>query len=172
MMREALLLAQEAAAEGEVPVGCVITLDDRIVGRGRNRRETNRTALAHAEIEAIAEACRTLGGWRLWQCTLYVTLEPCPMCAGAILNAHLPRVVYGAKDPKSGAAGSLVDVLHLPGCFQPEVLGGRSLLAGAARLFPRAAPEEPMKSSVPKDARPGRTLVKKRMVLYAISDHV
>ena len=71
MMREALLLAQEAAAEGEVPVGCVITLDDRIVGRGRNRRETNRTALAHAEIEAIAEACRTLGGWRLWQCTLY-----------------------------------------------------------------------------------------------------
>ena len=117
MMREALLLAQEAAAEGEVPVGCVITLDDRIVGRGRNRRETNRTALAHAEIEAIAEACRTLGGWRLWQCTLYVTLEPCPMCAGAILNAHLPRVVYGAKDPKSGAAGSLVDVLHLPGCF-------------------------------------------------------
>ena len=94
MMREALLLAQEAAAEGEVPVGCVITLDDRIVG------------------------------WRLWQCTLYVTLEPCPMCAGAILNAHLPRVVYGAKDPKSGAAGSLVDVLHLPGCFQPEVLGG------------------------------------------------
>ena len=138
MMREALLLAQEAAAEGEVPVGCVITLNDRIVGRGRNRRETNRTALAHAEIEAIAEACRTLGGWRLWQCTLYVTLEPCcmcagaitgalepcPMCAGAILNAHLPRVVYGAKDPKSGAAGSLVDVLHLPGCFQPEVLGG------------------------------------------------
>ena len=71
MMRGALLLAQEAAAEGEVPVGCVITLDDRIVGRGRNRRETNRTALAHAEIEAIAEACRTLGGWRLWQCTLY-----------------------------------------------------------------------------------------------------
>ena len=128
MMREALLLAQEAAAEGEVPVGCVITLNDRIVGRGRNRRETDRTALAHAEIEAIAEACRTLGGWRLWQCTLYVTLEPCPMCAGAILNAHLPRVVYGA--------------------------------------------EEPMKSSVPKDARPGRTLVKKRMVLYAISDHV
>ena len=175
MMREALLLAQEAAAEGEVPVGCVITLDDRIVGRGRNRRETNRTALAHAEIEAIAEACRTLGGWRLWQCTLYVTLEPCPMCAGAILNAHLPRVVYGAKDPKSGAAGSLVDVLHLPGCFQPEVLGGvlEEACSQALRdFFPRAAPEEPMKSSVPKDARPGRALVKKRMVLYAISDHV
>ena len=119
-MREALLLAREAAADGEVPVGCVITLEDRIVGRGRNRREKGKTALAHAELEAIGEACRTLGGWRLWQCTLYVTLEPCPMCAGAILNAHLPRVVFGAKDPKSGAAGSLVDLLHLPGCFQPE----------------------------------------------------
>ena len=103
-MREALLLAREAAADGEVPVGCVITLEDRIVGRGRNRREKGKTALAHAELEAIGEACRTLGGWRLWQCTLYVTLEPCPMCAGAILNAHLPRVVFGAKDPKSGAA--------------------------------------------------------------------
>lgn len=123
-MRKALLLAREAAADGEVPVGCVITLEDRIVGRGRNRREKGKTALAHAELEAIGEACRTLGGWRLWQCTLYVTLEPCPMCAGAILNAHLPRVVFGAKDPKSGAAGSLVDLLHLPGCFQPEVSGG------------------------------------------------
>lgn len=123
-MREALLLAREAAVDGEVPVGCVITLEDRIVGRGRNRREKGKTALAHAELEAIGEACRTLGGWRLWQCTLYVTLEPCPMCAGAILNAHLPRVVFGAKDPKSGAAGSLVDLLHLPGCFQPEVSGG------------------------------------------------
>ena len=123
-MREALLLAREAAADGEVPVGCVITLENRIVGRGRNRREKGKTALAHAELEAIGEACRTLGGWRLWQCTLYVTLEPCPMCAGAILNAHLPRVVFGAKDPKSGAAGSLVDLLHLPGCFQPEVSGG------------------------------------------------
>ena len=123
-MEQALALAREAADEGEVPVGCVITLRDRIVGRGRNRRETNKTALAHAELEAIAEACRTLGGWRLWQCTLYVTLEPCPMCAGAILNAHLPRVVYGASDPKSGAAGSLIDLLHLPGCFQPQVESG------------------------------------------------
>ena len=124
LMREAIALAREADAEEEVPVGCVVTLDGRIVGRGRNRRERGKSALAHAEIEAIAEACRTLGGWRLWQCTLYVTLEPCPMCAGAILNAHLPRVVFGAKDPKSGAVGSLVDLLHLPGCFQPEVSGG------------------------------------------------
>lgn len=124
LMYQALALAEQSAREGEVPVGCVVTLDGRIVGRGRNRRETNKTALAHAELEAISEACRTLGGWRLWQCTLYVTLEPCPMCAGAILNAHLPRVVFGARDPKSGAAGSLVDLLHLPGCFQPEVSGG------------------------------------------------
>lgn len=123
-MREALALAQAAADEGEVPVGCVVVRGEEIVGRGRNRRESAKSALAHAEIEAIAEACRNLGGWRLWQCTLYVTLEPCPMCAGAILNAHLPRVVYGAKDPKSGAAGSFIDLLHLPGCFQPQVQGG------------------------------------------------
>ena len=141
MMREALKLAQEAADDGEVPVGCVVAMEDgRIVGRGRNRREKGKSALAHAELEAIGEACRTLGGWRLWQCTLYVTLEPCPMCAGAILNAHLPRVVYGAKDPKSGAAGSLVDVLHLPGCFQPEVLGGvlEEACSQALREFFRA----------------------------------
>ena len=99
LMYQALALAEQSAREGEVPVGCVVTLDGRIVGRGRNRREKSKTALAHAELEAISEACRTLGGWRLWQCTLYVTLEPCPMCAGAILNAQIPRVVYGARDP-------------------------------------------------------------------------
>ena len=139
-MRQALALAAEAAADGEVPVGCVITLGDTVVGRGRNRREKGRSALAHAELEAIADACGTLGGWRLWQCTLYVTLEPCPMCAGAILNAHLPRVVYGAKDPKTGAAGSLVDLLRLPGCFQPEVTCGvlEEDCAGALREFFRA----------------------------------
>ena len=125
MMREALALAQAAADDGEVPVGCVVAMPDgRIVGRGRNRREKGRSALAHAELEAIGEACRTLGGWRLWQCALYVTLEPCPMCAGAILNAHIPRVIWGAADPKTGAAGSLVDLLHMPGCFQPEVTSG------------------------------------------------
>lgn len=89
-MDEALALAREAAADGEVPVGCVIVRGDTIVGRGRNRRETDKSALAHAEIEAIGEACRRLGGWRLWECTLYVTLEPCPMCAGAIINARIP----------------------------------------------------------------------------------
>lgn len=123
-MREALSLAKEAADAGEVPVGCVVTLGDTIVGRGRNRREAGKTALAHAEMEAIAEACRALGGWRLWQCTLYVTLEPCPMCAGAILNAQIPRVIFGARDEKQGACGSLVHLLRLPGCRQPELTEG------------------------------------------------
>ena len=121
MMQEALALASEAAAEGEVPVGCVITLGDRIVGRGRNRRETAKDALAHAEIEAIREACKTLGGWRLWQCTLYVTLEPCPMCAGAIINARIPRVVCGAKDVRFGACGSVTDLFAMPFNHRPEV---------------------------------------------------
>lgn len=124
LMREALALAQAAADEGEVPVGCVITLDGRIVGRGRNRREGAKTALAHAEIEAIAEACRTLGGWRLWQCTLYVTLEPCPMCAGAIMNARIPRIVYGTKDPTNGCCGSAVDLFMLPCSQKPEIVSG------------------------------------------------
>lgn len=112
-MDEALCLAREAAAEGEVPVGCVIVRRGEIVGRGRNRRETGKTALGHAEIEAIAEACRNLGGWRLWECTLYVTLEPCPMCAGAIINARIPRVVYGASDAKCGACGSVCDLFAM-----------------------------------------------------------
>ncbi len=124
MMLEALRLAEEAAAEGEVPVGCVITLDDKIVGRGRNRREVGKSALAHAELEAIQDACRTLGGWRLWRCTLYVTLEPCPMCAGAIINARIPRVVYGAKDAKAGSCHSVIDLFSLPYNHKPEVVSG------------------------------------------------
>lgn len=123
-MREALLLAQEAAADGEVPVGCVITLEDRIVGRGRNRREKGKTALAHAELEAIGEACRTLGGWRLWQCTLYVTLEPCPMCTGAVINARLKRLVFGAYDPKAGSCGSVANLFTLPYNHHPLVVPG------------------------------------------------
>ena len=123
-MREALALAQVAADEGEVPVGCVVVRDGEIVGRGRNRRESAKSALAHAEIEAIAEACRNLGGWRLWQCTLYVTLEPCPMCAGAIINARLPRVVYGAKEPTNGCCGSAVDLFMLPCSQKPELVPG------------------------------------------------
>lgn len=120
-MREALALAKEAAADGEVPVGCVIVCKDKIVGRGRNRRETDKTALGHAEIEAIGDACKNLGGWRLWECTMYVTLEPCPMCAGAIINARIPRVVVGAKDEKSGACGSVCDLFSMDFNHKPQV---------------------------------------------------
>ena len=123
-MQLALQLAQEAAAEGEVPVGCVIVKDGQVVGTGRNRRETGRSALAHAEIEAIANACKALGGWRLWQCTLYVTLEPCPMCAGAIVNARIPRVVFGAKDSKCGACGSVCDIFQMDFNHHPQVESG------------------------------------------------
>ncbi|MBQ2854953.1 MAG: tRNA adenosine(34) deaminase TadA [Oscillospiraceae bacterium] len=123
-MEEALKLAAEAAAEGEVPVGCVIVRGDEIVGRGRNRREKDRTALAHAEIEAIGEACHNLGGWRLWECTLYVTLEPCPMCAGAIINARIPRVVYGADDPKCGACGGVCSLFDMAFNHHPKVEKG------------------------------------------------
>ena len=123
-MAEALALAKEAAAEGEVPVGCVIVRGDAIVGRGRNRRETAKTALGHAEIEAIADACQNLGGWRLWDCTLYVTLEPCPMCAGAIINARIPRVVYGAADEKNGACGSVCNLFSMEFNHKPQVEAG------------------------------------------------
>lgn len=120
----ALELARQAADEGEVPVGCVIVCRDQVVGRGRNRRETGKTALGHAEIEAIGEACRALGGWRLWECTLYVTLEPCPMCAGAIVNARIPRVVFGAKDEKNGACGSVCDLFSMDFNHHPAVEAG------------------------------------------------
>ena len=123
-MDEALALAREAAAEGEVPVGCVIVRGDEIVGRGRNRREKDKSALAHAEIEAIEEACRKLGGWRLWECTLYVTLEPCAMCAGAILNARIPRVVYGASDKKYGAVHSVCTLFSMEFNHHPTVEAG------------------------------------------------
>ena len=123
-MDVALALAAEAAADGEVPVGCVIVRDGQIVGRGRNRRETGRTALGHAEIEAISQACEALGGWRLWDCTLYVTLEPCPMCAGAIVNARIPRVVYGASDAKCGACGSVCNLFSMDFNHHPQVETG------------------------------------------------
>lgn len=123
-MDEALRLAREAFDDGEVPVGCVIVCKGEIVGRGRNRREKDKTALGHAELEAISEACRNLGGWRLWECTLYVTLEPCPMCAGAIVNARIPRVVYGARDEKSGAVDSVCALFRMGFNHHPVVEQG------------------------------------------------
>ena len=109
-MKAALKLAHRAAEEGEVPVGAVVVCDGKIVGRGRNRRETKKNALHHAEIEAIEKACKKLGGWRLHRCDLYVTLEPCIMCAGLMHQARIGRCVYGAPDPKAGALGSLYSI--------------------------------------------------------------
>ena len=123
-MTQALALARESAQEGEVPVGCVIVRGDDVVGRGRNRRERGKSALAHAEIEAIAQANANLGGWRLWECTLYVTLEPCPMCAGAIINARIPRVVYGASDAKFGACRSVCSLFDMAFNHHPQVEAG------------------------------------------------
>lgn len=123
-MREALRLARESAAEGEVPVGAVVVRNGEIVARGRNRRETAKNALSHAELEAIGGACRALGGWRLWECELFVTLEPCPMCAGAAINSRLRRVVFGARDPKAGSCGSVVDLFALPYNHRPQLVGG------------------------------------------------
>ncbi|MBO7666927.1 MAG: tRNA adenosine(34) deaminase TadA [Firmicutes bacterium] len=124
-MRQALELAEEAAAAGEVPIGAVLVARGRVQGRGRNRREEAKDATRHAEMDAIREACAAMGGWRLPEATLYVTLEPCPMCAGAILNARIDRLVYGAADPKSGAAGGRVDLLCSDLCNHGvEVTGG------------------------------------------------
>ncbi len=123
-MKEAIALAGEAMDEHEVPVGCVIVRDGEIVGKGRNRRETRKNALAHAEISAIDSACKKLGGWRLPGCTLYVTLEPCPMCAGAIIQARIERVCFGAYDEKSGACGSVLSLFEYKFNHKPVVEGG------------------------------------------------
>ena len=123
-MREALKLADEAAKIGEAPIGCVIVKGGEIVGRGMNRREIDRSALGHAELIAIADACKNLGGWRLFDCDLYVTLEPCPMCAGAIINARISRVIFGAHDPKAGSCGSIINLFDLPYNHKPEIISG------------------------------------------------
>lgn len=142
--------AREAARMGEVPVGAVIVRDNRLVSVGRNRRESDRRAIAHAEIEAIDSACRALGGWRLHECSLYVTLEPCPMCAGAIINARLRRVVYGARDPKAGCCGSLIDLFSAPFNHHPEILGG-ILEAESAELLRSFFRERRLSRSVQKE---------------------
>lgn len=114
-MREAIRLAKKAAALKEVPIGCVIVHDGKIIGRGYNRRTIDKNVLAHAEIAAIRKACRVLGDWRLEECTMYVTLEPCPMCAGAIVQARVPKVVIACMNPKAGCAGSVLDMFHEDG---------------------------------------------------------
>ena len=123
-MQAALTLAAQAAAEGEVPVGAVVVCGGEIVGTGRNRREYGKNALYHAEIEAIDRACKTLGGWRLSGCDLYVTLEPCPMCAGAIINSRIKTVYFGAYDSKAGSFGSVEDFSRLNYPHKPEIIGG------------------------------------------------
>ena len=123
-MLRALELAREAAACGEVPVGAVVVRAGEILGEGRNRREAEQNALAHAEVEAIAQACKTLGTWRLPECQLYVTLEPCPMCTGAIINSHLGTVVYGTEDERAGCCGTAANLFSLPYSHKPEVYRG------------------------------------------------
>ncbi|MCI8607293.1 MAG: nucleoside deaminase [Hungatella sp.] len=114
-MREAIRQAKKAAAINEVPIGCVIVYEEKIIARGYNRRIIDKNVLAHAEISAIRKACKKMGDWRLEGCTMYVTLEPCPMCAGAIVQARIPKVVMGCMNPKAGCAGSVLDMLHQPG---------------------------------------------------------
>ena len=133
-MKEALALAAEAAACGEVPVGCVIVKDGAVVGRGRNRREEKRALCSHAEMEAIAQANETLGTWRLDGCEVYVTLEPCPMCAGAIINARIAEVRYGAREEKSGCCGSVLNLFEERFNHHPRIYGGLLERESAALL--------------------------------------
>ena len=124
-MKMALGLAKEAAESGEVPVGCVIVDGEgKIIGRGRNRRVESADATAHAEVEAIRQACAHNGDWRLSDCTMYVTLEPCPMCTGAIINARIPRLVFGAREPVSGSCGSVIDLFCENYGHSPAVYSG------------------------------------------------
>ena len=123
-MKYALSLAEQSAQEGEVPVGAIVVCDGKIVGEGRNRRETVKNALHHAEIEAINDACKNLGGWRLWHCDMYVTLEPCPMCAGAIINSRIKNVYFGAKDEKNGAVVSAAQLFDMNFTHKPNYEGG------------------------------------------------
>ena len=131
-MRRALELAKECIADGDVPVGCVIVgPDGTVIGEGRNRRKAEGRATAHAEVEAINMACETLGSWRLSDCTLYVTLEPCPMCAGAIINARINEVRYGAREEKSGCCGSILNLFEERFNHRPRIYAG--LLADECR---------------------------------------
>ena len=124
-MKEAIRQARKAEAIGDVPIGCVIVHEDRIIARGYNRRNKDKAVLAHAELQAMRKACRIIGDWRLEECTMYITLEPCPMCAGAIVQARIPRVVIGSMNPKAGCAGSVLNLLQEDGFnHQVEVESG------------------------------------------------
>ncbi len=128
-MREALRQAKKSAAEGEIPVGCVIVRDGEVIARGRDRRKKDASVLSHAEINAIRKACRVVGDWRLEGCSMYVTLEPCQMCSGAIVQARIPRLYIGAMNPKAGCAGSIMDLMHEKR-FNHQVYVTHGLLAG------------------------------------------
>ena len=149
-MSQALELAQEAADAGEVPVGCVIVRDGAVIGRGRNRREEKQAVCSHAEMEAMAQANATLGSWRLDNCALYVTLEPCPMCAGAILNARIPKVFYGARDSTFGACGGVTNLFMEQFPHRPALVGG---------IFRKASPRKAVDAKFLRNAERFKTFV-------------
>lgn len=136
-MKAAIGQAKKAEKLGEVPIGCVIVYQDRIIGRGYNRRIVDKNVLSHAEIIAIKKACKSMGDWRLEECTMYVTLEPCPMCAGAIVQARIPRVVIGCMNPKAGCAGSVLDMLHQEG-FNHQVETQTGVMGDACSTMMKA----------------------------------
>ena len=154
LMGAALAEAEEAAALGEVPVGAVVARHGEIVAAAHNTRETEKNAVHHAELLAIDAACRALGGWRLWECDLFVTLEPCPMCAGAILNSRIRRVVYGAADPKAGCCGSVTDLFALPFNHHPAVERGLRAEEASALLADFFARLRAERGARPKWRRP------------------
>lgn len=158
LMTLALEEAAKAAALGEVPVGAVVAKDGQVIAAAHNTRETEKNAVHHAELLAIDAACRALGGWRLWQCELFVTLEPCPMCSGAIINSRIRRVVYGAADTKAGCCGSVTDLFALPFNHHPIIESGlcaeeaqQLLQAFFARLRQTRADRPKWKPPVRKD---------------------
>lgn len=152
-MKEALKQAKKAYALGEVPIGCVIVHEGRIIGRGYNRRNTDKNTLAHAEITAINKASKVIGDWRLEECTLYVTLEPCQMCAGAIVQARIPEVVMGCMNPKAGCAGSILNILEMPQ-FNHQVKVTRGILeAECSQMLKTFFEELRIRNKQEKEAR-------------------
>lgn len=152
-MKEALKQAKKAYALGEVPIGCVIVHEGKIIGRGYNRRNTDKNTLAHAEITAINKASKVIGDWRLEECTLYVTLEPCQMCAGAIVQARIPEVVMGCMNPKAGCAGSILNILEMPQ-FNHQVKVTRGILeAECSQMLKTFFEELRIRSKQEKEAR-------------------